>query len=75
MKTPFTKLPYAKNTSQDKNKFPTYCPVYHSFVKAKVHAFIAAVGKRTGRHHEIYLSDIRKADPAKWKTVIRQPLR
>ena len=42
---------------------------------AKVHAFIAAVGKRTGRHHEIYLSDIRKADPARWKTVIRQPLR
>ncbi len=41
----------------------------------KVHAFIAAVGKLSGKHHEIYLSDIRKADPAKWKTVIRQPLR
>jgi len=23
---------------------------------------------------EIYLSDIRKADPAKWKTIIRQPM-
>ena len=42
---------------------------------ASVHAFIDAVGKRSGKHHEIYLSDIRKADPAKWKTVIRQPLR
>ena len=42
---------------------------------AKVHAFIASVGKLSGKHHEIYLSDIRKADPAKWKTVIRQPVR
>jgi len=42
---------------------------------ARVHAFIDVVGKRSGKHHEIYLSDIRKADPAKWKTVIRQPLR
>jgi len=42
---------------------------------AKLHAFIAANGRLAGKHHEIYLSDIRKADPAKWKTVIRQPLR
>jgi hypothetical protein len=40
----------------------------------KVHQFIDSRGKRTGKHHEIYLSDIRKADPAKWKTVIRQPM-
>lgn len=41
----------------------------------KVHRFIEESGhKRTGKHHEIYLSDIRKADPAKWKTVIRQPM-
>jgi len=40
----------------------------------KVHRFIDSRGKRTGKHHEIYLSDIRKADPAKWKTVIRQPM-
>ncbi len=39
----------------------------------KVHQFIDAIGERRGKHHEIYLSDIRKADPAKWKTVIRQP--
>jgi hypothetical protein len=42
---------------------------------ARVHAFISSHGKLHGKHHEIYLSDIRKADPSKWKTVIRQPLR
>ncbi|MDD8012125.1 MAG: GyrI-like domain-containing protein, partial [Acidobacteriota bacterium] len=43
---------------------------------ARVHAFIASLGgKLSGKHHEIYLSDVRKADPAKWKTVIRQPMR
>jgi hypothetical protein len=42
---------------------------------AKVHAFIDARGKKTGKHHEIYLTDIRKADSAKWKTIIRQPMR
>lgn len=26
-------------------------------------------------HHEIYLSDARKVDPTKWKTVIRHPIR
>jgi hypothetical protein len=41
----------------------------------RVHEFIGGCGcKRSGKHHEIYLSDIRKADPAKWKTVIRQPM-
>lgn len=40
----------------------------------RVHQFIKAQGgKFCGKHHEIYLSDIRKAAPAKWKTVIRQP--
>jgi hypothetical protein len=37
--------------------------------------FIAGSGcKPVGKHHEIYLSDIRKAAPEKWKTVIRQPM-
>jgi hypothetical protein len=39
----------------------------------RVHAFIDARARRRGKHHEIYLSDIRRADPAKWKTIIRQP--
>jgi len=43
---------------------------------ARVHQFIADSGHQLdGKHHEIYLSDIRKADPKKWKTVIRQPMR
>ena len=39
----------------------------------KVHqAIFDKGGTLTGRHHEIYLSDIRKAAPENWKTVIRQ---
>ena len=30
-------------------------------------------GNLSGKHHEIYLSDFRRADPAKMKTVLRQP--
>lgn len=42
---------------------------------AKVHAFIEASGSRmTGKHHEIYLSDLRRAAPEKWKTIVRQPM-
>jgi hypothetical protein len=29
---------------------------------------------RGGKHHEIYLGDPRKADPAKLKTVLRHPV-
>jgi hypothetical protein len=29
---------------------------------------------RRGKHHEIYLTDIRRTDPSRWKTVIRQPM-
>jgi len=42
---------------------------------ARVHAFIHAQGAAlAGKHHEIYLSDIRRSAPAKWKTIIRQPM-
>lgn len=45
-----------------------------------MHAFAAAQGYEPDfsdarRHHEIYLSDPRKADPAKMKTVVRHPIR
>jgi len=41
----------------------------------KVHQFIKTNGfERRCKHHEIYLSDIRKGNPANWKTVIRQPI-
>jgi hypothetical protein len=43
-------------------------------VVEKLHEHIRANGKQlSGRHHEIYLSDIRKAAPAKWRTIVRQP--
>jgi len=41
----------------------------------KVYAYIGDSGsQRIGKHHEIYLSDIRRAAPEKWKTIIRQPM-
>jgi hypothetical protein len=40
----------------------------------RVHDFIAARSALAGKHHEVYLSDIRRADPDKWKTIIRQPM-
>jgi len=41
----------------------------------KIHQYIHEHGfKLSGKHHEIYLSDIRKAAPAKWKTIIRQAI-
>jgi hypothetical protein len=42
----------------------------HSFIKDKGYKFDGLEKK----HHEIYLSDIRKIDPVKMKTVIRQPV-
>lgn len=41
----------------------------------KVHSYIEESGKNlSGKHHEIYLTDIRRAAPENWKTVIRQPM-
>lgn len=41
----------------------------------RLHAFIETQGaKLSGKHHEIYLSDIRRAAPEKWRTIIRQPM-
>ena len=41
----------------------------------RLHSFIHENGyELTGRHHEIYLSDFRRAAPEKMKTVIRQPV-
>lgn len=39
------------------------------------HRFIPENGLRmTGRHHEIYLSDVRRVAPAKLRTILRQPV-
>ena len=41
---------------------------------ARLHAHIEASGGRlSGKHHEIYLKDPRKAAPEKLQTVVRQP--
>ena len=41
----------------------------------RIHAEIEAQGcHRSGKHHEIYLSDFRKTAPDKLKTIIRQPM-
>lgn len=41
----------------------------------KLHTYIDDMGcRKIGKHHEIYLSDIRRAAPEKWKTIIRQPI-
>ena len=40
----------------------------------RLHDYIAERSALRGRHHEIYLSDIRRAAPERWKTVIRQPM-
>ena len=43
---------------------------------AKMHAFIQNSGHTlSGKHHEIYLSDMRKTAPEKLKTVLRQPMK
>jgi hypothetical protein len=39
----------------------------HKFIKDNDNTLI-------GKHHEIYLSDIRRAAPEKWNTIIRQPI-
>jgi len=42
----------------------------------RLHNFIKDNGyKLYGKPHEIYLSDIRRTAPEKWKTIIRQPFR
>lgn len=42
---------------------------------ARLHEFIDTRSGLAGKHHEIYLSDIRRADPSRWKTIIRQGMR
>lgn len=45
-------------------------------VIADLHAFIAEQGYlRAGKHHEIYLSDMRRVAPEKNRTILRQPVK
>ena len=44
-------------------------------LEAMHHDVIPARGLRmTGMHHEIYLSDIRRTEPSKLRTILRQPV-
>ncbi|MBL1438303.1 MAG: GyrI-like domain-containing protein [Rhodobacteraceae bacterium] len=41
---------------------------------ARLHAEIEAAGHSlSGKHHEVYLSDIHRAAPKNWRTILRQP--
>lgn len=41
----------------------------------RLHEAIENEGKRlTGKHHEIYLSDMRRVPPQKYRTILRQPM-
>ncbi|MGP8299978.1 GyrI-like domain-containing protein [Streptomyces inhibens] len=43
---------------------------------ARMDAYMAELGLvRAGLHHEIYLSDVRESDPARMRTILRQPVR
>lgn len=42
----------------------------HAFIRDHGHSF----DSRERKHHEIYLTDPRRAAPEKWRTVIRQPV-
>ncbi|MBB6671774.1 GyrI-like domain-containing protein [Cohnella nanjingensis] len=43
---------------------------------ARLNAYIREAGLiPNGEHHEIYLSDFRRTEPAKLKTILRQPVR
>ena len=45
-------------------------------VIARMHAFIAENGyEPAGKHHEIYLGDLRRTSPERLKTILRQPVR
>jgi hypothetical protein len=42
----------------------------------RLHAFVREGGRQLrGKHHEIYLSDPRKAKPTSMKTIVRQPVK
>jgi hypothetical protein len=47
---------------------PTLHRMHHEFVPENGYEMV-------GKHHEIYLSDVRKVAPEKLRTVLRQPIR
>ena len=63
------------------NLLPGFRPRAKAIIGRRfIHAYDHATGSAAancaaiaGKHHEIYLSDIRRGDPSKWKTIIREP--
>jgi hypothetical protein len=51
---------------------PASVEVMRQFMQAHGYQDLVGLG---GKHHEIYLGDPRRADPAKLKTVLRHPVR
>ena len=51
---------------------PTTIEIMDKFLKEN--GFIADISEKR-HHHEIYLTDARKVEPEKWKTVIRHPIK
>ena len=51
---------------------PATVEIMHDYMKANGYELDIT---DTRHHHEIYLSDPRRCDPSKWKTVIRHPIR
>lgn len=47
---------------------PKLRTLHHDYMPAHGYTF-------AGHHHEIYLSDMRKVEPAKLRTILRQPVR
>lgn len=42
---------------------------------AALHAYVEEQGRElAGTHHEVYLSDARRVDPQRWRTIVRQPV-
>jgi hypothetical protein len=43
---------------------------------AEMHNFIKSNGyQKNGKHHEVYIGDVRKTPPEKLQTILRQPIR
>ncbi|MFI0729739.1 hypothetical protein ACH4S9_11995 [Streptomyces sp. NPDC021225] len=69
-------------TAADKPELVTFGPVHGLGVTGQGEPGGASTAsaseqglERAGTHHEIYLSDVRESDPAKMRTILRQPVR
>jgi hypothetical protein len=76
-KNPALDLLHFEKFSEGKSAQVLYIGPYQNEISTiqELHKFINTQGyKLRGKHHEIYLSDMRKTVPEKLKTIIRQPV-